>query len=160
MHHFFHKKIDRRPAYLAVGALSALFLIGGYFAMDYFVRELVKGTVVTEAVTIAKPLAPTTAEYEAEAEAAMRPLITYLASRNSPVPVGDTVTVGLVNEAQNAMLDLRVPAERRDAHFRAVALLDTWRVYLTKGEGDYGNILGRTQQLAQDSPWLLLNVAR
>jgi hypothetical protein len=160
MFSLFHKKIDRRPVYLLVAVLAVLFVVGGYFVMDYFVRELVKGTAATSVVTVARPLAPTAAEYEAQAEQAMRPFVTYLVSRSTPVAVGDTMTVGLVNDAQTAMLALRVPAERRDQHLQAVALLDVWRSYLTKGEGDYGTIMGRTQKLTQDSPWLMLNVVR
>lgn len=160
MHHFFHKKIDRRPAYLAVALLCVIFVVAGYFAMDHVIRELVKGAAVTSAVPVAKTLAPTAAEYEAQAEQAMRPFITYLVSRTEPVAVGDAMTIGLVTDAQTAMLALRVPAERRDQHFQAVALLDVWRAYLTSGKGDYSAIMGRTQRLVQDSPWLMLNVVR
>jgi hypothetical protein len=160
MHHLFHRKIDRRPAYLGVALLAVLFVVAGYFTMDYYIRQLVLGAATTSATPVVKTLAPTKAVYEAQAEQAMRPFITYLISRSTPLEVGDAMTIGLVDSAQTSMLALRVPSERRDQHLQAVSLLDAWHGYLTKGTGNYDAIMSRTQKLTQDSPWLMVNVVR
>jgi hypothetical protein len=159
MYHLFRKKIDRRPMYLAVAAVAVVFVVGGYFLMDYVIGAVTKGIAVTPIVAT-HPVAPTTSEYEVEAEMAMRAFVTYLVARSTPVPVGDEMFRNLVQTVQTDMLGLRVPAERRDAHFAAVTLLDAWRAYLDGRDERYADLLSRTQKLTQDSPWLLLNVVR
>ena len=60
----------------------------------------------------------------------------------------------LIEMTQSRLLGMTVPASERDAHLSIVILLDQWRVALSGTQMDISGVVGRTDGLLFDYPWL------
>ncbi|HTM67975.1 MAG TPA: hypothetical protein VL426_01625 [Candidatus Binatia bacterium] len=103
----------------------------------------------------APALTPT--EYERQAADVLSPFLGQAASMSREDLDGDdTATLQLVEKTQERLLRIaHVPTDHKDAHLRAVLLLDQWKRALAGPGPDREAVLDKTKQLVKDYPWLL-----
>lgn len=97
--------------------------------------------------------APSVEEYRVGAKAALAVFVSAVGNFENG-KVGGTVTPTIIINAQNDLLNLRVPTGEREAHLNIVLLLDQWKRALQGSPKEVERIQAKTIQDLASYPWL------
>lgn len=138
------------------------FVAVAVFGLGYGILAAALGRVHLTPLGEAAPWRPQPAmnadEYEYQAAEVMSPLLGQSLSMSKDDLSPDNAALRqLVDKTQERLLRIqRIPADHKDAHLRAVLLLDQWKRALSGSEPDREAVLGKTKELVDEYSWFLM----